>query len=196
MKNTIDYYNEHASQFVGSTVSVDLSGMQDLFLSLIPQEGMILDFGCGSGRDSRYFMEQGRTVEAVDGSSAMCEAARQLTGLPVRQMLFQQLDEKEKYDGIWACSSILHLPKSELHPVLEKMAKALKPGGVIYTSFKYSEFEGMRNDRYFTDFTESSFRQFMKVKELSIEKEWISGDARPGRGDEKWLNLILRKNGK
>ena len=193
MKKTIDYYNKHAGQFVESTVSVDLSMTQDLFLSLIPKQGRVLDFGCGSGRDSRYFLDHGFETEALDGSQAMVEAARRLTGLPVRQMLFQDLNEKDRYDGIWACSSILHLPRTELKEVLEKMAEALHTGGVIYTSFKYSNFEGMRNERYFTDFTEQSFREFMTVQSLSIEKEWITGDARPGRGDEKWLNLILRK---
>ena len=193
MKNTIDYYNEHAGQFVDSTVSVDLSETQDLFLSLIPEKGMILDFGCGSGRDSLYFLDHGYSVEAMDGSQAMVSAAARLTGLAVKQCLFQDLQEKEKYDGIWACSSILHLPKEELLEVLEKMAEALRFQGVIYTSFKYSDFEGVRNGRYFTDFTEESFRKFMTVPSLLIEKEWITGDARPGRGDEKWLNLIIRK---
>ena len=109
-------------------------------------------------------------------------------------MLFQELDEIGVYDGIWACSSILHLPKQELLPVIRKMCDALKDNGVIYTSFKYGNFEGECNGRYFTDFTEDTFDKFMKViPELTIEEEWITSDVRPGRGEEKWLNLILRK---
>jgi phospholipid N-methyltransferase len=109
-------------------------------------------------------------------------------------MLFGELDAENCYDGIWACSSILHLPKAELRDVLIKMFRALKDKGVIYTSFKYSEFEGMRNGRYFTDFTLESFKDFIKdVPPLDILEYWISGDVRQGREDEKWLNLILQK---
>ena len=109
-------------------------------------------------------------------------------------MLFQDLDASGKYEGIWACSSILHLPKQELLPVTRKMCDALKDNGVIYTSFKYGDFEGERNGRYFTDFTEDTFDKFIKViPELTIEEEWITSDVRPGRGEERWLNLILRK---
>ena len=109
-------------------------------------------------------------------------------------MLFQELDEEEKYDGIWACSSILHLPKPELEDVLERMTAALKRNGVIYASFKYGAFEGERNGRYFTDFTEETFTEFIGgITDLAVEKMWITDDVRPGRGEEKWLNMILRK---
>ena len=78
--------------------------------------------------------------------------------------------------------------------MIRKMCDALKSTGVIYTSFKYGEFEGVRNGRYFTDFTENSFQEFIaEIPELTIEDQWITGDVRPGRGDERWLNLILRK---
>ena len=119
------------------------------------------------------------------------------TGIKVKEMLFQELNEIGVYDGIWACSSILHLPKKELLSVIQKMCIALKDNGVIYTSFKYSNFEGERNGRYFTDFMEDTFREFIKViPELTVEDQWITLDVRPGRGEEKWLNLILRKNQK
>ena len=109
-------------------------------------------------------------------------------------MYFQDLDVREQYDGIWACSSILHLEQTELRSVLKKMADALRPDGWIYTSFKYGEFEGMRNGRYFTDFTWNSFQRFIRdTKSLSIEESWVTGDVRPGREEEKWLNLLLQK---
>ena len=154
----------------------------------------ILDFGCGSGRDTKYFLEKGYQVEATDGSSELCKLASAFTGIEVKKMLFQELNASGKYEGIWACSSILHLPKKELLPVIQKMCDALKNNGVIYTSFKYGDFEGERNGRYFTDFTEDTFDKFIKViPELTIEEEWITSDVRPGRGEERWLNLILRK---
>lgn len=194
MSITIDYYNRNADAYVDSTVNVEFDSVQERFLRLIPSGGFILDFGCGSGRDTKYFMSKGFSVDATDGSEELCRIASELTGISVRQMLFSALDAVDVYDGIWACSSILHCPKQELKDVLCKMIRAVKDGGVIYTSFKYGEFEGERNGRYFTYFTTEAFHEFMlEFPELSIEQEWVSADVRPGRGDERWLNLILRK---
>ena len=191
---TIEYYNRNAARFLEDTAGVEFAEIQNVFLNLLPEGALILDFGCGSGRDALEFLKRGYQVEATDGSEEMCRAAAELTGLAVRQMLFQELDEKEKYDGICACSSILHLSKPELEDVLERMTAALKKNGIIYTSFKYGVFEGERNGRYFTDFTEKTFTEFIKdMIRLRIEKMWITDDVRPGRGEEKWLNMILRK---
>ena len=194
MDPTIDYYNLHAENFIESTQNVDMHHAQDRFLQLLDENASILDFGCGSGRDTKYFLDKGCRVTATDGSAELCRRSSVFTGIEVQEMLFQELDDIDTYDGIWACSSILHLPKNELLTVIKKMCDALKSTGVIYTSFKYSDFEGVRNGRYFTDFTEDSFKEFIaEIPELTIEDYWITGDVRPGRGDERWLNLILRK---
>ena len=195
MKNkTLDYYNHHAQSFISTTVSVNFKAVQDKFIYALngPE---VLDFGCGSGRDTKYFLESGLQVTAVDGSEEMCRYASEFIGIQVQNMLFQDLDAQNQYDGIWACSSILHLPKSELHMVLSKMADALRDDGIIYTSFKYGDFEGERNGRYFTDFTMETFTDFIKdLEKIRMETYWITTDVRPGRGEEKWLNVMLRKH--
>ena len=194
MDQTIDYYNLNAKNFIENTQNVDMHLAQDKFLHLLNEGAVILDFGCGSGRDTKYFLDQGYQVTATDGSAELCRLASVFTGIEVQEMLFQELDDINTYGGIWACSSILHLPKNELLLVIRKMCNALKDTGVIYTSFKYGDFEGVRNGRYFTDFNEDSFKEFIAgIPELTIEDHWITGDVRPGRGDERWLNLILRK---
>lgn len=194
MNPTIDYYNLNAENFIENTQNVDMHLVQNRFLRLLDENASILDFGCGSGRDTRYFLDKGYQVTATDGSAELCRRASVFTGIEVKEMMFEELDEIDTYDGIWACSSILHLPKIELLPVICKMCMALKDSGVIYTSFKYSDFEGVRNGRYFTDFTEDSFKEFIaKIPELTIDDYWITDDVRAGRSDEKWLNLILCK---
>ena len=192
---TLEYYAANAEAFASSTVDVAFSSVQKCFEGLLQPGARVLDFGCGSGRDAKHFLEAGFAVDAVDGSPELCRIASALTGLPVRCMRFEELSAQSIYDGIWACSSILHVPSRQLLALLAKMAAALKPGGVVYTSFKLGEFEGVRNGRYFSDFTPESFARLLdKVPALREEEHWISGDARPGREDEKWLNLILRKN--
>ena len=194
MGNTINYYNENAKKFIDGTVSVDFRSIQDTFLELLPENAKILDFGCGSGRDTKYFLEHGCRVVAMDGSLELCKAASEYTGIIVKHMLFQELNEKEIYDGIWACASILHVKREELRSIIRKMSLATIANGIIYLSFKYGDFEGERNGRYFTDMTEESMAELLVgFPELRVEKQWITGDVRDGRGDERWLNMILRK---
>lgn len=194
MDKTINYYNQNANDYSRDTIDVNFTKTQEIFLSMFPIKSLILDFGCGSGRDSLAFIKRGYQVEAIDGSIKLCEIASKLTGIKVKNSLFQDLDEIDKYDGIWACSSILHLKKDELKTVISKMHKALKENGIIYTSFKYGTFEGYRNGRYFIDFKEDSFKRFMSdVHGLKIIKLWLSDDVRVGREDEKWLNIIMQR---
>lgn len=194
MNCTIDYYNKNANQFIDNTSKVDFESHQNLFLKKLSEGAYILDFGCGSGRDTKAFLDKGYAVTAVDGSKELCILASQYTGRDVKQMMFQELNECEVYDGIWACASILHLSKDELLIVIAKMCKALKQDGIIYMSFKYGEFEGYRKGRYFIDMTEATFEKLIvSVTELVLEDQWISHDVRHERKSERWLNMILRK---
>lgn len=191
---TLSYYASNSETFASGTFVVDMSATRSRFAACLPDGGRILDFGCGAGRDIRAFLELGYSVDATDGSEELCRLASVNTGIQVRCELFGELDDVETYDGIWACASILHLPREELRDVLRKIFIALKPDGVLYTSFKYGDYEGMRNGRYFTCFTEETLAAFWKdVKGLRIFDQWITEDVRPDRKDEKWINLLARK---
>ena len=193
-QTTLTYYNQNARHFADSTISVDFTATQNRFLKRLPLHAKILDFGCGAGRDTKYFLEQGYQVEAIDGSEELCKLAESYIGIPVKHMLFQELCAVDCYDGIWACASILHVPYQELREVLQKMTKALKPEGIIYASFKYGRFQGERKGRYFTDFTEESFEVLRNTVEgLILVEQWVTSDVRPGREEERWLNLILQR---
>ena len=197
-RTTLDYYDEHVSQFAEETVNVRFSSIQDRFLQLIPEGGSILDFGCGSGRDSLYFRQKGYAVEACDGSPQMVSIASEYTGLPVKQMLFSELNESDRYDGIFACASILHVPFEELPDILTRMIRALKTKGIAYISFKYGEQEGYRNGRYFTDMNEERLDDLLSrldrsAVHIQIVETTVTGDVRPGREHEKWLNILLQK---
>lgn len=194
LNKTINYYDINAKEFVEGTLNVDFKATQDKFINKLPAKGYILDFGCGSGRDTKYFLAKDFNVDAIDGSIELCKIASEYTNIKVRHMYFNELSIVNKYDGIWACSSILHLSLDDLVDVFKRMSKALKDEGIIYTSFKYGDFSGERNGRYFTDMTEDSFAKLIaNVNNLKVEEQWITADVRPQRGNEKWLNLILRK---
>ena len=192
--NTLEYYSRNAESFIKTTASVDFQETQDRFLRCLEPGSRILDLGCGSGRDARYFLKKGYQVDATDGSAEICRLASEYTGIPVKQMLFSELDAVSEYDGIWACASILHLPEEELRDVMHRIGTALKEDGIFYTSFKYGDFAGERNGRYFRDFTEESFREFLKdFHEFRMTDQWITCDVRPNRGEERWLNVLLRR---
>lgn len=193
--STLSYYNKNASSFSEGTINVDFSATQDKFLGYLAPGSKLLDFGCGSGRDTKYFLAQGFAVDATDGSEELCKLASEFTGISVRKLLFNELAAVSEYDGIWACSSILHCPKPELQDVLLRIVRALKVKGIFYTSFKYGDFEGVRDGRYFTDFTLESFQELLNaVGGLDLLEAWVTPDVRPGREEELWLNLILKKN--
>lgn len=194
MMETLAYYDAHARTFAEQTIDVDMSEAQGRFMSRLRPGAAILDLGCGSGRDARRFADAGFVVTATDGSPELCEVARRLTGIDVRCERFLDLSDRDAFDGIWACSSILHLSRADLAIMFEKMARALRDGGVVYTSFKYGTFEGMRQGRHFTDFTEQSFADFLgKTGGLALEDWWVSEDARPERRGERWLNVLLQR---
>ncbi len=191
---TLDYYNNNGKKYAESTINADMSDAYGHFLPLVKKNGRIMDLGCGSGRDSRYFMEQGFEVVAVDGSIEMCRYAETVIGQEVLNLRFEEIEFDNEFDGIWACSSLLHVEKSGLLDVLKRVSKSLKAGGILYVSFKYGEEERIKDGRSFSDFTEKDL-DFFTNEELSFEllEYWISYDVRKDRADEKWLNMVLKK---
>ena len=190
---TLQYYADNAAAFTENTVNVEFSDMQDKFVAHIKPGGHILDLGCGSGRDTKAFLNRGFTVTAVDGSPELCKIAESIIGQPVICATFQEYDPSDTFDGIWACASLLHLPYKEIAPALKKLVDRLAPDGFFYLSFKYGDFEGIRNGRYFTDMTEDRFAAILQeVPGLVLTEQFITTDARPGR-EEKWWNGLLEK---
>ncbi|WP_324824303.1 class I SAM-dependent methyltransferase [Sinanaerobacter sp. ZZT-01] len=192
--NTLAYYNEHAEEFVFLTKSADMVLLYDMFQKYLKSGGKILDIGCGSGRDSKYFMEQGYDVVAVDGSEKICELASQYIGKNVLCIKFQNISFANEFDGIWACASLLHIPKNEMAVVLKKLSNALKTNGYIYASFKYGQVERINGERFFNDYTEKDIDELFNHESRLNVVEWsITEDVREGRSDEKWLNVVAVK---
>ena len=192
---TLNYYNQNAQSFSDSTLHVDMSALYAEFLPLIPKHGHILDAGCGSSRDAMYFKQQGFTVSAFDASPELAKLASNYLQQAVEVKTFQQLNCTNKYDGIWCCASLLHVPKAELPQVFLKLQNALKPNGVLYVSFKYGTQERVHNGREFTDLNESALTALINSHtKLKILKQWQTVDQRPERESEVWLNALLTRS--
>lgn len=187
------YYQIHAKAFFEGTVNVDMSSLYEAFTSRLPAQAKVLDAGCGSGRDALAFTQMGYQVDAFDASSELVALAREHSGLSVKKMTFADVEASEEYDGIWCCASLLHVPFAELPGVMQKLAAALKPGGIWYFSFKYGDSEREKDGRSFTDINEARLTALLKdLPDLEIAEQWLTRDVRPDR-DEIWLNVILTR---
>lgn len=190
---THQYYNKYATEFVNSTFNVDMERLYQPFLANICDGGVILDLGCGSGRDSLAFKNKGYKIEAIDYSEELVKQARDLTGIAVSYESFYDFEKYNKYDGIWACASLLHCERDKLADVVQRISNALKENGILYMSFKYGDQDRERDGRNFTDLNEQQAEELLhKFEGLDLIRQWTTLDQRPER-KEKWLNLLVKK---
>jgi SAM-dependent methyltransferase len=191
---TLAYYEEQAQAFFAETVDVDMAPLYARFLAHVPSGGHILDAGCGSGRDALAFWRLGYDVTAFEASPALALLASEHCGLPVEFRRFQEIDWEDRFDGIWACASLLHVPMAELPEVLRRLGRALEPDGVLYASFKYGVGEREHGGRRFTDLDEKGLAALVEtLSGLAVLETWVSGDRREGREGERWLNAIVAR---
>lgn len=165
------------------------------FLGLLPTGGSILELGCGSGHHSAEMLARGFTVRVTDGSSEMAEIASRRLNHPVEAMLFDELDEHEAFDGVWASACLLHAPKNELAGILMRIHRSLKEDGVFYASYKIGEGEGRDSlGRYYNYpspvWLESTYAEAGKWRPLKSETSEVkSFDETPAT----MLHLVVRK---
>lgn len=190
---TIDYYDSNAAEFVTETENADMSECRSRFLSYLKPGQSILDAGCGSGRDLLAFMNAGFAADGFDASSELCRIASKKTGRLVRQMRFEELDGEEKYDAIWACSSLLHVHMADLPDVLLRLYRLLKVEGIFYASFKYGTGARVKEGRYFLDLEEKEGLRLMEKGGFTVKEVFITQDVRLDRHGEKWINFIMKK---
>ena len=193
--NTLDYYNKNSEEYFNSTLNVDMTNTYKAFLKLLPKGGKILDLGCGSGRDSMNFMKLGYEVIAVDGAKKLAKRASVLLRKEVIVSTFEELELKEKFHGIWACASLLHIKREDLKTVLNNLYNNLDDNGVFYMSFKYGEKEYVDDkNRYFNCFTDESIISFINENtKYNILGLYITEDKLGRVNEVKWVNLICNK---
>jgi 2-polyprenyl-3-methyl-5-hydroxy-6-metoxy-1,4-benzoquinol methylase len=191
---SIQFYEDNAEDFFARSVAAEMLREQARFADLLPAGGRVLDAGCGSGRDAKWFVEQGFEVTATEAAPKLAALARAHTGLPVQVMTFDQMAWRDAFDGIWACASLLHVARADLPATLRRLRQALVPGGLWFMSFKHGRSERFANGRHFTDLDETDAAALLAeaggLELLSME---LTGDVRPDRAHERWLSLFCRR---
>ena len=128
-----------------------------------------------------------------DASPELARLAGEHVGQPVAVRTFAEVSERDAYDGIWSCASLLHLPRREIPGALTRLWAALKPGGVMYVSFKEGRGERQKDGRHFTDLGEHELHALLDTLPDTAHREcWTTPDSRPNR-PETWLNALVRR---
>ena len=190
---TLGFYEQQAPAYASRDENSDMRHLE-AFLALLPPGAVILELGCGAGRDSEAMLSRGYAVRPTDGSPEMAEAAEQRLGIPVETLLFGDLDEAGTCDGIWANACLLHVPRAGLPGILARIHAALKKDGAFCASFKAGDKEGRDQfDRYYNYPSERSLREWYAASgwaDLAITIEMGSGyDRKP----TQWLHVTAIK---
>lgn len=196
MSKTVRYYDDDAAGYFDRTVGLDVSQLRRRFVAHLPRGGKILDAGAGSGRDARAFLDDGYEVVAIDASQGMAKEAGERLGIEVEVLRLEEMEFEREFDGVWACASLLHVAARDLGDVLGRIARALKPKGVAYLSFKKGEGEEWRGGRRFHDLEADDLRvQIEWCDELSVLEIWEStfDGLAPGEGKTIWINGLVQK---
>jgi SAM-dependent methyltransferase len=190
----MNYYDQHAESFKERTLHVDMGSLYQAFEPLLQKSAKILDAGCGSGRDARYFKSRGYHVVAMDGSYAMVKIASEVLEEPCLHLSFQEMAFRKEFDAIWANASLLHVPYEELKEVCLNLHQALKHSGVLYASFKYGTGKRETDGRTFYDMNEEMILPYLRGC-FDVINIWKTADTRSQVApspENAWLNILAR----
>lgn len=192
---TLSHYEVNAKSFWLGTRDHDVSQNIDAFLQALPKDKVldILDFGCGPGRDLHTFKRLGHRPTGLDGSKAFCDMAQQHSACPVWHQQFLSLDLGEGcFDGIFANASLFHVPSQELHRVLTLCQRALRAGGVLFTSNPRGNAEGWQGERYgnYREFEES--KACLEQAGFYILDHYYRPEGKP-LSQQPWLAIVCQR---
>jgi SAM-dependent methyltransferase len=192
---TLSHYDVNAQSFWQGTKDHDVTQNYRALLSQFPAGHTldILDFGCGPGRDLSYFKSLGHRPVGLDGSNTFCVMARANSGCQVLHQHFLSLSlPSHGFDGIFANASLFHVPSQELPRVLQDLHRALRPGGILFTSNPRGRTEGWSGQRYghFMEFDVSNM--YLEAAGFRILDHYYRPSGVPCAA-QPWLAIVSQK---
>lgn len=164
-----DYYETNAAGYAAIELDPEWLELRERFTARLKPGGRVLDLGCGPGHDSHWFASKGFGTVSLDASSAMAAEAKRLYGLDVGVQRIEELDFNQEFNAVWASASIHHVNRKDIPAAIAAVAKALKPGGLFYSSFKIRE-EGTTDSlgRYYAEMNEADLRSILQSAGLDV----------------------------
>ena len=192
---TLSHYNQNADSFWHGTKDHDVAQNYAAFLApfIAGKTLDILDFGCGPGRDIKYFQSLGHRTVGLDGSKMFCTMARQYTQCKISQQNFLKLTlEQQAFDGIFANASLFHVPSKELPRVLIELHTTLRPEGILFLSNPRGNQEGWNGQRYghYMQFQDSQV--YLERAGFEILDHYYRPPGKP-INEQPWLAIVSRK---
>lgn len=194
---TLGHYNEHAESFWEGTRDHDVSQNRDALLEQLRGEEpfRILDFGCGPGRDLKFFKDLGHEAIGLDGSERFVELARAFSGCEVWCQDFLDLRlPPEYFAGVFANAALFHVPSQELPRVLTELGATLKPDGVLFSSNPRGDNEeGWSGERYGVYYNLERWRELVGAAGFCEITHYYRPSGLP-REQQPWLASVWRKS--
>lgn len=237
--DNINYYERSFQSYVEKFDSFDMFAQRDaLKRALIPNAAKstepvstpktrkLLEAGCGTGRDAAAFISDGFEVTAFDISPAMVRLCnRRIRALKesgseiersaadqsrCEELAFDEIRYRNEFDAVWASASLLHLPKHEIRPTIERLVRALRLNGVLFMSFKHGRGEAIFDSRHYSYYRRSELSEIVRrIPNAQLHEIWLSDSkgkklswCRAALASWKleftgkpqmWVNVLIRK---
>ena len=161
--NSYDKHTKYLSKYFQGLFDLSKRKEFNKFMELL--EGKkILDMGCGSGEHALYFKEKDLDVTCIDLSKEMIKLCKSKK-LNARLMDIENLTFPDNsFDGIWAVTSLLHIPKTKIPKIIEKLHSILTSKGLLYICLKEGKGERLIEDKQ--DKSTKRFFAFWTKEEL------------------------------
>lgn len=198
-QSTLSHYQERAESFWEGTRDHDVTQNYQAFLKALQKSRggkkfRLLDFGCGPGRDLKYFSELGHEVIGLEGAGAFCQMAKEHSGCEVWRQNFLDLKLPENYfDGIFANAALFHVPRQELARVLGQLHQSLREKGILFSSNPRGEGEGWYDRRYGAYMELEEYESFLHQAGFKVLEYYYRPPGRP-REEQPWLAVVARKS--
>lgn len=194
MRETLRYYATNATEYVRRTSQANLFGLYERFLPLLPSAAQILDIGCGSGRDMLAFKERGFDCLGIDPVAEFVKFSQEYSGCKAVLASVENMHFNQQFDGVWACASLLHLPRNRLPFALQNIKDALRSDGILFLSMQEGNSEGFVPDgRYFSRYSSAELCSQVRSAGFTQLDLWTTTDTLSGREDLVWINILAKK---
>ena len=196
-ERTLQHSAQRAEQFKAGTWDHDVEQNRQALLKALPPKSRydLLDLGCGPGRDVVAFTQLGHRVVGLDGCAEfLAMAAKVVEAEFWHQNLLDLSLGTERFDGVYANASLFHVPRAQLPDVLNRIAQALRPEGVLFVSNPWGEDqEGWNGERYVVMHSWESWHRYVEAAGFELVHHYYRPSGLP-RAQQPWLASVWRKS--